>query len=407
MAVTLWNRIAAALEGEVSADTLEAYQRAGMGVYKQLDEAEARRLECKIEGQDPWSVAANTQAELLCTWNAFVLQTLGDQFLEADYRANPATRGFVPPVTAEQALAFYGEVESWLNRASQAHSNPGFRLTMPLPADLPRWVEVEPCPPAHLEATLEAARAARLHAEAALVVFQEDGLPAEHQPAAQKLRQLAAEAGAKLAYGERLWASNPPRTLHQQIEEHAHRAVERYYHLGQLLAAPILLDTYDPSRPNGGAALSGGGRRLARPGEPGFDPWCLTDPVSRPQWESDPSARNAIRTLWQNDPAPARTLGLQEEIDAALQRGDIEYATGPRGQRLGAFYCCPWAPIYVTRRAVTLGGRRLRASQQFTLDVSAEDMLRGGAFKREVMLGNFSPTDRVDYCDPTTGGHDD
>jgi hypothetical protein len=68
MRPSLWGQLLARLQGEVPADTLEAYRRA-------------------------------------CSWNAFLLQTLGDQFLDADYRANPASVGFVPPVTAEQVLA--------------------------------------------------------------------------------------------------------------------------------------------------------------------------------------------------------------------------------------------------------------------------------------------------------------
>lgn len=43
--------------------------------------------------------------------------------------------------------------------------------------------------------------------------------------------------------------------------------------------------------------------------------------------------------------------------------------------------------------------------QQFTLDVSGEELANGGAFRREILIGPFIPTDDVDYCDPTGGGH--
>ena len=59
------------------------------------------------------------------------------------------------------------------------------------------------------------------------------------------------------------------------------------------------------------------------------------------------------------------------------------------------------------KRPVTIGGKRLRSLQQFTYDVSAEEMLSGGAFKREILIGVFQSTDKVDYCDPQSGGHDD
>ncbi len=409
--VSLLNRLAAFLEGEVSTESLEAYRRAGLIVYDLLRAVEERRLACKIEGLDPWSVAPATQAEALCTWNAFVLQMVGDQFLDADARMNPATAGFVPRVTAAQVQTVYGQVEAWVSRARQAHSNPESALDVAVPADLPPWVAVEPCPPAHLEATLEAARAIRSHAEAALAVFQEEALPEDKRPAAQRLRQLAAGATAPLEYAERLWSSHPPRSIHEDIERHAHRAVESYYHLGQLLAMPRLVDGYDPARALAGtgpsAAPVSGGARLPRPGEPGFDPWCLTDPSARAGWQADPSARRAIRTLWANDPDPARTLAIQEQIDAALARGDIAYAETRDGRRLGHYYCCPWAPIYVVKRPVDIGGRRLRALQEFTFDVSAEQVARGGRFQRELLVGSFQPTDQVDYCDLSTGGHAD
>jgi hypothetical protein len=34
-------------------------------------------------------------------------------------------------------------------------------------------------------------------------------------------------------------------------------------------------------------------------------------------------------------------------------------------------------------------------------------MGEGGQFKREIVVANFAPTQRVDYCDPAEGGHDD
>lgn len=403
---SLWGQLVARLEGEMPAETLEAYRRAGRAVYDLLDRVEEERLTCKIEGRDPWSVAAAAQAELLCAWNAFVLQTLGDQFLEADYRLNPTTVGFVPPVTAEQVLAFYTQVEPWLSRAHQARSNPAYRLDVAVPADLPPWTEVDPCPNAHLEGTLAAARSIRSHAEAALAVFQEQALPPERKPSVQRLQQLVAEAGSKAGYAEQLWAGSPPQSLHEQIERYAHEAVERYFHLGQLLAMPSLVDSFDQRGAVQARPTASAGARLPGPGEPGFDPWRLTDPASRAAWQRDPAARRAIQSLWAADPDPRRTLAIQVEIEAALARGDIAYATKPSGERLGFYYCCPWAPVYVAKRSVTIGGRRLRTLQQFTYDVSAEDMPRGGAFEREILPGAFGSTDEVDYCDPRAGGHD-
>ena len=62
---------------------------------------------------------------------------------------------------------------------------------------------------------------------------------------------------------------------------------------------------------------------------------------------------------------------------------------------------------YVVKRPVRLAGKRLRVLEQFALDVSAEEMAETGTFVRRLVTGPFSTTDKIDYCDPEAGGHDD
>lgn len=400
----IWTRLCALVKGEVSTEALEAYRRAGSTVYDLLDEVEDQRLSCKVQGRHPWTLEAAKQVELLCAWNAFALQTLGDQLLVADERADPSTVGYVPPVTSEQVLRLYSQVEGWLNRARQAQSNPAYRCDVELPAELPPWVEVEPCPRPHLEAMLETTRALRTHAEAAMATFAAEEVPAEQRSRVERLRQLLAEANAKAAYAEQLWGGRIPPQLHEQIERHLKGALEGYYRLGQLLAMPELVDRL--GRRAAAATDGKPRRRLPRPGEAGFDPWCLTDPATRASWQRDAEARAAIEALWAHDPNPDRTLAIQEEIESGLARGDLAYATGPNGERVGSFYCCPWPAIYVAKRPLTLGGRRLTALQQFTYDVSAEEVARGGRFRREIVPGSFTSTSKVDYCNPLAGDDD-
>ena len=87
--------------------------------------------------------------------------------VEADYRADPRTAGFLPPVTAEQAAAFLGEVEHWSARARRAASDASYDVAaeIAVSAPLPAWVKEEPCPRTHLTAMLEAARAMRGRAD--------------------------------------------------------------------------------------------------------------------------------------------------------------------------------------------------------------------------------------------------
>lgn len=104
------------------------------------------------KGVTVWSMPPDARSQLLCTWNAYALQTLGESFMDADYAAVPRTVGYLPPVTAEQAARFLGEVEYSSAAAHRGPADPGFDITadQAVPARLPAWAEVEPCPVPHL-----------------------------------------------------------------------------------------------------------------------------------------------------------------------------------------------------------------------------------------------------------------
>jgi hypothetical protein len=417
---TFWNRMCAAMGGEVSADTLEAYRRASLAVYDALEHCEKHRETAKTEGKNAWTLPAATKAEIVCTWNAFVLQTLGDRILDADYENNPNTRGFVPPVTSDQILGFYGQVEGWLNRAQQAHFNPDYKLDVAIPAELPSWSEVEPCPNAHLHGMLEAMRAVRDHTDAALIFLNESPPQNDDQKKGLNLiRQVHAQAMTKARYADDMMGDNPTRDVHERVEEHVKEAIENFYLLGQLLAMPELATkAVQPPKPLGDVASAQNllttssffptpqglgatsSTRLPSPHEANFDMWCLTDETAIEKFKRDREAVKAIKTLWQLDPDPRRTLDIQGEINAAMARGDIDYATDRYGKRLGHFFCAPWGAVYQAKRGVTLGGHRLRAMEQFIFNVTCEGVNLGAPFERDIMTGNFTPTTKFEYGDP-------
>jgi hypothetical protein len=392
----MMTRLAAAMHGEVSADTVEAYRRAGGVAYQDMTDAEQLRASLAASGAGLWGASPAQASRLLCAWNAFALQTLGDELVEADYRANPRTKGFLPPVTAEQAAAFLGEVEQWSSRARRAADDSTYDITaeVALPVPLPGWVKVEPCPRPHLDAMLAAARAMRGRAEAALADFIRADPPQGREGAAARRRGRAVEAGSVVAYGEALWSPDASGPVHERVENSLRRGIAAYYELGQLLAMPVLADRPQVS------AVPVAARPLPLPGQAGFDQWCLTDPRSRARWQRDPAARRAIETLWRYDPDPAATLAIQSQIDAAAAAGAVADETH-RGHKY--YSCCPWSSIYQVRQPVTIAGKQLRPVQEFTFDVSAEEMGEGGEFTRRLLLGPFHPTTKIDYCDPSDG----
>lgn len=392
-------RLRAAVRGERSAEALEAFRRAGVDAYDLLRTTEDARAAMAAQDRSPWHAEPAQRALLAASWCAFALQVLGDAFLDADYRADPGTVGYVPPVTAEQAMAFYGQVEQWLARAHRAQADPGYGLDVALPIGLPPWSAVEPCPTPHLEAMLAASDSILDHAELAVADLRRDA-EAHPKHAASMARIEAELAAARTAatYARQLYEPGCSDQVHERVEDSAKRAIAHAYRVGQLAAVPDLAEQEL-------AALGGAPGGLPGPGEPGFDPWCLTDPEARDHWRADPRARQAIESLWAYDPDPGTTLAIQAQLDTALAAGDIAFAEDRRGRRLGNYYCCPWSAIYEARRPLRIGGADLPTLQQFTYDVSAEEMPEGGSFIRRVLRGTFTAREEVDYCDPRAGGH--
>jgi hypothetical protein len=382
----------AALHGEVSAATLEAYRSAGAAVYGVMTDVDAAR---KLDGA---AATAGERSRRVAVWNALVPQLLAEALLDADYRADPHTVGFVPPVTADQAGRLFALVEPWLAQAQRAQADPGLDLCaqVALPARLPAWVEVEPCPPTHLTAMIAASGRIAEYAEAALADATADPALAKRLPT---LRQLWAEADTAARYAQALLRPGASQELHQAIEDKLHRALELWFLLGQLAADPRLTE-----HPVGGREQVVLADPAALPDGPRFTPWCLTDPASRSRWQADPRAVRAIELLWAYDPDPAATLTIQAEIDAALAAGAIATSTHRGGRHLGHYYCCPWGALYEVRRPVRIARIPLHAMEQFVFDVSAEEMAEGGAFVRRIVRGPFHTTDEVDYCDPEGDG---
>lgn len=407
---SIWGRIVAVTQGEVNTKILEAYRRAGNTIHDQLHAAENRRLERKITGESPWTASTSSQLELLCTWNAHVLQVLGDKFLDADYSAQPVTAGFVPRVTYDQVEALYSQVEGWLSKSRQAAINPNYSLDVYLPATLPTWAEVEPCPRPHLDGIMAAIRHIRTHAEAAMKVFEDEDTPKDQQDVLNYLRQLFAEANTKTDYIEGLWQPKASLELHERIEEQAKVAIESYYRLGQLLAMPNLAEEELKSSKNRSKPQQGNQKVPIwppLPGEAGFDPWVMTDPSQRNRLKRDSKAKKAIENMWKYDPNPRRTLGLFAEIEAARERKDVDYAKNPNGTPFGFYMCTPYAAIYEVKRPLSIHGKRLGTAQRFSFEASPEAVLLGKEFEFGLLVHDFRPA-QLDYCDPSEPSiHDD
>ncbi|BDP43456.1 hypothetical protein DAETH_34250 (plasmid) [Deinococcus aetherius] len=386
--------------GERDAETLYAYRRAGAQVHPLLDAAERRRFDLTLSGKSPFAVPRHVGLELACAWNAFTLQTLGDRMLEADEAADPGTAGFVPPVTFDQVQGYYTEVGRWLGYASQAEHDAGFDLPAgTLPARLPDWSPVEPCPRPHLDAMIAALDALRLHAEAAMHAL-EQGTPEADRSKLARLRGLFAEALSAANYVSGMYRPGASVALHEQIEEHAKRAIEGLYRVGQFISYPALLTEGGRAGAPRATGVKAPFHRTALPGEPGFDPWAMTDPGSVASLRNDPNAGRVIDEMWALDPDPAASLALWDEIRRAVETGGAVVARDERGEPLGFYFCTPYCAIYEAKRPLVIGDTPVRRGQHFTFERAAEGVRIGYPFKREIVVGNFRRGAAIDYCDP-------
>jgi hypothetical protein len=353
-------RLRAGLAGERDTVYLEALRSAGRVAYDEMLAADELRERLPTL----WNLPAASAGQLLAAWNGFVLQTLGETFLDADYAAQPGTAGYVPAVTFDQAASWLTAVGDWVSRARQARANPEYDLAMHtvLPAPLPAWAEVILCPPEHLTALQAAVTPVREHAELALHTLVRPGVPPQYESSVNRLRQDSAAAAAAVEYAAGLRTGRHHPGLHELIEQNLKRAIELWYRIGQLASMPALLDG------------------------PRFDVWCMTDRSTLTRWQRDPRARQAIADMWRHDPNPAATLAIQAQIDEGLRTGDLWYHVPRYGDT--CYYEPPFSPLYEVRRPVRIAGIALRVPTQFAV--------RGGV-NRGLVLGPFRPTDHVRY----------
>jgi hypothetical protein len=385
----LIGRLVAHLHGEVAADALEAYRRAGGGVYDLLDDLDRMRLEAFVQEGGPWQAPAATKNALLCGSNALALQLLADQLLEADYRCEPRTVGYVVPETAEQALAYYSQVAAWLSRAMQAIHNPNFDLDVSVPAPLPPWVHRVDCPDAYLDGLLHGLHRLRVHAEAALGDFRR--ACGDEQPHAMaRIEGIAAEAAAATDYADGLGGARVA-DVRIQVLAHVRTGIERFYLLGQLLAMPHLATKPLPKAARRPPAAAGASARAPRPlpgpGQKGFDRWCLSDPRIVKSLKKIGGANTSIDLMWAGDPDPAKTLALHADIAAALVRDDIAYDSSH-------YFDCPWSAVYLAKRPVKIGPYAVQPLETFTLAI---DRTARRQFRRRILIGSFYRAGRVRY----------
>ena len=198
-----------------------------------------------------------------------------------------------------------------------------------------------------------------------------------------RLEALVAEAAAAADYAAGLGAAGG--VANDEVLVQIQAAIGRYYLVGQLVAMPTLALKPFPRATGARRVRLAEPRLLPVPDAPGFDRWCLTDPRVVPVLKRAKRACRTIDALWRDDGDPTRTLAIKADIDAALFRGDVALEAGH-------FDTCPWSPIYLVKRPVRIGGRRLHPLDEFTYVVEVVPGLRQSRVRRRIVTGPFYPS---------------
>lgn len=116
---------------------LDAYRRA-LPYLNDLDGAiQARVLGVPLPpGAGTWARPRHHHYALVMASVARDLATIATVLLESDARDDPATAGYLPQVTFDQAKALYEQVPAYVTRAWEALANPRYQPDVSLPVPL-------------------------------------------------------------------------------------------------------------------------------------------------------------------------------------------------------------------------------------------------------------------------------
>jgi hypothetical protein len=347
--VSLLGKLEAKARGEVSTAALVAYASANSEAYSLLD------------GVPPRGLAR------LAAWCAFVLQSYADNLLSCGSQP-----GYSSLEAFEQARVNYELVSPWLARARAAAMSESYALDVYVPQRLPQApAERDAQQLRAMRRTLETVQA---RAGVDLEAFRGDPVHDRLAPTMSSL-QSALDAAAGLS------APAPGTSVFAAVAQALQDGLDRAYQLGQLLALPELMEKAQ-AEASGPAPTSAGTMQLFLPGERGFDPWCLTDPIERQGRIEHDAAAAGLDKLWESDPEPAKTLAIQAEIADAIEHGAADYLPDDSvGSLAKVSSFCPWPGVLLAKAELAIGGKSLAPGDRFVFSVGPT----AGGFRREIL----------------------
>ena len=334
----LRDRLQAKARGEISTAALTAYSSANSEAYSLLDDL------------------PETGTARLAAWCAFVLQTYADNMLESG-----SCTGFASPEACEEAEIMFELVGAWIGRAHAAGASASYTLDVSVPQPLPQ--PRAPRSTGVLKAMKNTLETVQTRAGASLTTRPADPIHDRLAPMMSTVQAAIDSAGA-------LSAPTVSDDLKAMLGQTLQGGLDRAYQVGQLLAMPELLAKTEPAAPpppvHDSTTVG-----LFLPGDPGFDPWCLTDPNGRRDKQASKELTALIENLWKQDPDPAKTLAIQAEITAAVERGAADFMPDEIGPLTRRADRCPWPGILYAKTSLVIAGKALAPGDSFVFAVGS------------------------------------
>ena len=359
------------IRGEVSDTNVRGYLSAASQIEEIWQDIDAQVKTAIAEGTPPWEAFATQRYPLAFIRAARAYQVFIRELLAADAAADPATAGYLPRVTYDQANALCHHIQPNLQRAVAALHQPSYVPDVALPLTLGPRVEADgPCPIPHLQGMIAAAREVREWAAGLIAEYQLAVSPATSAaPAAitthvQSLQGALAEADSQLRFGTDLvWQVSEvgaTAELHEQAENSLWEALDGFFLLNQAVAYPELLSQTAP--PVDGK--HGRGKRSQqkvyqdrriRPS----DLWRVAAPSARSDLRGTEFGTDEMKEMCEKM-GGVLTAGAQQyldDVEAAVARGDAII--------IAAMANCPFEPLYRARRRLALAGAQIPAGHEF------------------------------------------
>jgi hypothetical protein len=356
------------MHGEVNDANVRGFLRAASQIEDLWNQADEKITASIAQGTPVWRAYAQLRYALLFLRAARSYQVFVQELLAADAAADPATAGYLPRVTYDQANALCHQIQPTLQRAVTALNEPAYVPDLALPLTLGPQIEAEGqmCPLPHLQGMIEAARemrewAAGLLAQYGNALAHAQHVPDEIQAHIQRLHSQLAQAEAQLRFGVDLVGQvsqgQATTELHEEAEKSLWSALQRFFLLNQVIAAPELFQagTTNARYSSPIAGHKSYHDQRIRP----EDLWRLAAPSARSELHGTPFGRREMKELCEkmHQTLTAEAQRYLDETEVALGRGEIA--------QVAAMANCPFEPLYRTNRPMTIMGVSVPAGHEF------------------------------------------